>query len=298
MKENNKDLNYYLSLPYSIEILRDNDEENPGWVAKIKDLPGCITQADSFEELGEMIEDAKRSWIEVALEDGIPVPEPRLEEDYSGKFVVRLPKSLHRELAELSDREEVSLNTLVLNMLAKSVGMISHSPKITIEESEIQPGLAWPRISEIAQGILLDHGLSNEVQEINETLFANWVADHIYQADAALKQKDNSTALKYIKTVEKSLEILCNQSPFVTILCNIISILEKQILINSSLVKGIIEQEVIRQKISVQAFGSFQTHFPTDLQRIIDIRSQINNENLADEDKTFLQQKFPNWGLK
>ncbi len=138
MKEISKDLNYYLNLPYSIEILRDQDEDNPGWVATVKELPGCLTQADSFEELGEMITDAIRSWIEVALENGIPIPEPRLEEDYSGKFVVRLPKSLHRELVELSEKEGVSLNTLVINTLAKLVGSISRSSSKIVESQLYQ----------------------------------------------------------------------------------------------------------------------------------------------------------------
>ena len=127
MKDNRKTLEYYMDLPYSIEVMRDSDEENPGWVAKIKELPGCLTQADTFEELEGMIWDALRSWIEVALEEGIPIPEPRLEEDYSGKFVVRLPRSLHRELVEQSELEGVSLNTWVINILAKFVGTRSQS---------------------------------------------------------------------------------------------------------------------------------------------------------------------------
>ena len=121
MVEQNKDISYYLSLPYTIEIIRDKDEENPGWVAKVVELPGCLTQADTFEELGLMIEDAKRSWIEVALEEGIPIPEPHAEE-YSGKFVVRVPKSLHRELAEAAKRENVSLNAFITTVLSKAVG--------------------------------------------------------------------------------------------------------------------------------------------------------------------------------
>jgi antitoxin HicB len=76
-------------------------------VARVVELPGCITQGDTFEELGEMIEDAKRSWIETALADGQEIPQPRSEEKYSGKFIVRVPKSLHRELVETAEREGV-----------------------------------------------------------------------------------------------------------------------------------------------------------------------------------------------
>jgi antitoxin HicB len=112
----------YLRLPYTIEVIRDNDEENPGWVARVVELPGCITQGDTFEELREMIEDAMRGWIEVALEDGIPIPEPRPVDEYSGKFVVRVPKSLHRELVEAAEREGVSLNAFVGVALGRAVG--------------------------------------------------------------------------------------------------------------------------------------------------------------------------------
>jgi antitoxin HicB len=116
-----KTVENYLDLPYHIEVIRDNDEENPGWVARVMELPGCITQGDTFDELGEMIEDAMRGWIGVALEDGIPVPEPAPDEEYSGKFVVRLPRSLHRQLAETAEREGVSLNQLINVSLARAV---------------------------------------------------------------------------------------------------------------------------------------------------------------------------------
>ncbi len=112
----------YLTLPYTIEVIRDNDSKNPGWVARVLELPGCITQADTFDELDEMIEDAMRGWIEVALEDGIPIPEPRAANSFSGKFVVRVPKTLHRELVEAAEGEGVSLNMYITAALAKAVG--------------------------------------------------------------------------------------------------------------------------------------------------------------------------------
>ncbi len=114
----------YLRLPYTIEVLRDDSDGQPGFVARVVELPGCITQADSFEELEGMIDAAMRAWIEVALDDGQPIPEPRPLESYSGKFMVRLPKSLHRQLA---DRDGVSLNALVNVALAQYVENGVHS---------------------------------------------------------------------------------------------------------------------------------------------------------------------------
>ncbi len=75
----------YLRLPYTITVAQDESEDYTGWFAKIEELPGCMTQVDTFDELGEMIEDAKRAWIESTLEDGEEIPLLRKVEDYSDK---------------------------------------------------------------------------------------------------------------------------------------------------------------------------------------------------------------------
>jgi antitoxin HicB len=131
MEAQSETLQYYLNLPYSAEIKHDED----GWFAKVVELPGCMTWADTFEELGPMIEDAKRGWIEDALEHGDPVPEPRSTEDFSGKVNLRMPKSLHRDLARRAQKEEVSLNQLMVATLARSVG----SPNQTKSAWRIEP---------------------------------------------------------------------------------------------------------------------------------------------------------------
>jgi predicted RNase H-like HicB family nuclease len=70
-----KMLEYYLSLPYTLEVIPDT--ESSGWMIKIKELPGCMTQADTWGEILPMIEEAKRLWLEVALEHGHRIPEPQ-----------------------------------------------------------------------------------------------------------------------------------------------------------------------------------------------------------------------------
>ena len=71
-----------------------------------------------------MIEEAKALWLEIALADGdyIPEPAPVEVEEYSGKFVVRLPRSLHRQLAQRAERENTSLNQLVVMFLSEGMG--------------------------------------------------------------------------------------------------------------------------------------------------------------------------------
>jgi predicted RNase H-like HicB family nuclease len=68
------ELDEYLNLPYTIEIIPD--DEDGGYVARIRELSGCITQADSWDELSIMLEDAKRLWLESALAHNDPIPEP------------------------------------------------------------------------------------------------------------------------------------------------------------------------------------------------------------------------------
>jgi len=115
-------VDHYLALPYHIEVIYDASGEAAGWFARVVELPGCMTQADDQAEVLVQIRDAMRAWIEAALEASEPIPEPAQDEAYSGKFVVRVPRSLHRQLAEAAEREGVSLNTFVISACARAVG--------------------------------------------------------------------------------------------------------------------------------------------------------------------------------
>jgi antitoxin HicB len=112
------------------------------WFIRVKELPGCMSQGDTADEAIEMIHDAMRGWIGVALEDGDPVPEPKPDEDYSGKFVVRVPRFLHRQLAEAAEREGVSLNQFINVALGSAVGRASASTSVNYPVSERQPQMA------------------------------------------------------------------------------------------------------------------------------------------------------------
>jgi antitoxin HicB len=114
-----KTFKYYLSLPYTRELIPD---PTGVWFIRIKELPGCMSQGSTPEEAIRMIDDAMRGWLEVSIEDGDPIPEPRPDEEFSGKFVVRVPKSLHRKLVEIADGEEISLNQYINVTLSSAVG--------------------------------------------------------------------------------------------------------------------------------------------------------------------------------
>ena len=113
-----KTLNDYLALSYRMEIIRDSDEG--GFVASYPDLPGCITCGETEEEALKNALDAKKAWLEAALEENIEIPEPDSLEAFSGQFKLRLPRSLHRALAEHSQREGISMNQYCVYLLAKN----------------------------------------------------------------------------------------------------------------------------------------------------------------------------------
>jgi antitoxin HicB len=108
-----KDISYYLSLPYSIHI---QAEAEGGFFARVEELKGCMTQGESMEEVARNIQDAMEAWLTTALDRGIAIPEP---ETYSGKFVLRVPKSLHRKLSENAQRENLSLNQFLIYLLTE-----------------------------------------------------------------------------------------------------------------------------------------------------------------------------------
>jgi antitoxin HicB len=68
-----KTLEDYLALPYTLEIIPDGD----AWFVSVKELPGCMTEVDEWDEVLPAIGEAKHLWIELALERGRPIPEPQ-----------------------------------------------------------------------------------------------------------------------------------------------------------------------------------------------------------------------------
>ena len=74
-----KTLNDYMALPYRLEIVEDQEEG--GYVVSYPDLPGCITCGDTIEDAMNNAKDAKKAWIEAALEEGIEINEPDSIED-------------------------------------------------------------------------------------------------------------------------------------------------------------------------------------------------------------------------
>ncbi len=118
-----KTLNEYLSMNYRMEIIEDRKEG--GYVVSFPELPGCVSCGDTIETAVYNALDAKKVWLTTAIEDGIKIQEPDDLDEYSGQFKLRLPKSLHKSLAEHSKREGISMNQYCVYLLSKNDAVYS-----------------------------------------------------------------------------------------------------------------------------------------------------------------------------
>ena len=111
-------LENYMKKKYRIEIIEDEDEG--GFVASYPDLIGCISSGETIEEAIKNGEEARREWTLATLESGANVPEPFDADEYSGQFRLRVPKSLHKHLAERSKQEGISMNQYCIYLLSQT----------------------------------------------------------------------------------------------------------------------------------------------------------------------------------
>ncbi len=112
------ELNDYMKLPYTRLVQEMNDESGHYFYGRILELDGCQSTSDTLEGLYESLNEAMEGYFEVKQENNLPIPLPETPGNYSGKFVVRLPKSLHQRLVIEAEKEGVSLNQLALYKLA------------------------------------------------------------------------------------------------------------------------------------------------------------------------------------
>ena len=108
-----------------------------GYVAAFPDLPGCFAQAEELGALIRLASEARAAWISGEFSDGHDIPLPTYPEEYSGKFNVRLPRSLHRRLAESAEREGASLNQHVVSLLSEGHALTRVYRRIDVLEQRI-----------------------------------------------------------------------------------------------------------------------------------------------------------------
>lgn len=104
---------------YPIEVFWSDEDEC--YIAIAPDLPGCSAAGDSQEEALKEIRTAMALWLDAAkkMKRELPEPSPPVDTSYSGKFLMRVPKTLHANLSRSAKQQGVSLNQYVLYMLTE-----------------------------------------------------------------------------------------------------------------------------------------------------------------------------------
>ena len=112
---------HYLSLPYRIEVTRDAADQEHPWRAAVEDLPGCEVRGATPPDAVARVPAAMAEWVANAQAEGREIPEPRDVRAYSGKLLLRMPQSLHAEIALAAERDQVSLNAYINSLVAAAV---------------------------------------------------------------------------------------------------------------------------------------------------------------------------------
>lgn len=118
-----KDLEYYMNLPYEVSVRKLRDSEGGGYLAAIPELGESAFNGDGDtpEEALASLDEIKRYLFEGYIRDGIDIPEPFNAEEFSGKFIVRVPRELHCKLAIEAKRNGCSLNQYITYKLSEAV---------------------------------------------------------------------------------------------------------------------------------------------------------------------------------
>ena len=107
---------------YPFEIRPLSADEGGGFLISYSDFSDCISDGETVEEALVNGRDALKSTIAALKAKNFPVPLPNGGGVASGKFVARVPKTVHAQLTSRAKAEGVSLNTLVLTFIAEGLG--------------------------------------------------------------------------------------------------------------------------------------------------------------------------------
>lgn len=160
-------LDYYMKLPYTIEVLPIPESQGGGFTARLPQIGRLAITGDGEtpDEAIANLETAKRERFTDYLKKGIMIPEPEEEkEEYSGRFLVRLPKTLHHQLAIAARENQISLNQYVSYLLASNFHLDRQNTQFGIIINELDS------MKEAIWGISYSYLVATEMEEPYEEI--------------------------------------------------------------------------------------------------------------------------------
>jgi predicted RNase H-like HicB family nuclease len=130
-------------MPYPVTLVHEQNE----WLATIDALPGCTARGATPDDAIERASEAMSAWLVTARREGKDVPEPKPAQSHSGRLLLRMPQTLHAELARTAEREHVSLNQFITDVLAGALGWRTTGRKAQVtravrgidDDEEVEP---------------------------------------------------------------------------------------------------------------------------------------------------------------
>ena len=119
-----KNLDYYMRLEYEVSLLRVPEDEGSGFIVWHQELgrASCNGFGKTVKEALDMLTEVKQSIFEDCLEESLPIPEPAgNDQEYSGKLLLRIPKMMHRAIAEVAKENETSINSAIVQLLTEAM---------------------------------------------------------------------------------------------------------------------------------------------------------------------------------
>lgn len=108
---------------YNISVRQIEVDDQELFEARVRELPDVVDFGETWQEAYELAVDTIETTAEIMAEQGRRMPEPAaVEDDYSGRVTLRVPKTLHRRLAEQAESENISLNQYLVSLLAYHAG--------------------------------------------------------------------------------------------------------------------------------------------------------------------------------
>ena len=108
-----------LARPYGVSF-EYGKSPSEGVLAYLAEWPDCFAAGRTRREALTELEATLGELAAYRLRRGLEIPKPA--EDFSGRFVLRLPKQLHRDVERRAKTDGVSLNTWVTQAIAREIG--------------------------------------------------------------------------------------------------------------------------------------------------------------------------------
>lgn len=177
-----KDLEFYMSQNYRMVVYPLSEDDGGGWMAEIPELNGCASDGETYEKALFNLQEAKEAWLTVAIKRGQSISLPTADSEknqFSGKFTLRIPKTLHRNISMEADEEGVSLNSYLLSIISERHGRTTIVP--LVEHYKVY-------------GSLRQYNYPRELQRQRSRNFSEAVASYSHRSEVFFGGKQRSVA--------------------------------------------------------------------------------------------------------